>query len=404
MGQTDGGTMRNKVMSAIGIKKGLMSDPSSEEDLAYDPAVDESDDSEEEDMSPGTSIAGKNSKPDISSIPGAELGLVSHLDPSQDTSQKLLSDYNVGEDRLRASQKATNEANLTTNLGRAFSNLARGGLDPKDNSDLYSGIQKQNEAAPTQVAAALGRRASVVKAIGQMQGRQAAAKTAAEAKVEAAQTAADAKAAAGSEKAGDKQTKNFDETVKFLEQMRGSPAVSQAEKDLYASKKAQSLIDRAAPDGNLDKLSHGQAKLMLTEVAKMASGGVPSMQELKDLDPGTLRGSIATAWGQLINEPTEAKLGSFLKQYKDYADALSKDAQDTIKDRYSRIIGTRRDNFSDDQNAKLDALYMNRFDDKNKKDSRAPQFVKMKAPDGSVRNVPIAQKDAALAKGGVLVQ
>jgi hypothetical protein len=172
------------------------------------------------------------------------------------------------------------------------------------------------------------------------------------------------------EKASADQLKAQEHTTSLLEQMRGSPAVAQAEKDIYASQKVDSLINSMGGDPN--KLNQQQVKLLTNEVAKIAAGGVSSQHELDSLTPSTLTGSLAGVYQKLMNEPTPANAGAFLKQYQNYAKDITKDAQKTIKDRYGRIINSRSDQLGDKNTKKLTDLYINRFDN----EESSPKFDK----------------------------
>lgn len=156
-----------------------------------------------------------------------------------------------------------------------------------------------------------------------------------------------------------KQQQSYNQTVQLLEQMRGSPAVSQAEKDIYASQKANSLINSMGGDPN--KLNPQQVQLLVNEVGKIASGGQSSQAELNILSPNTLRGQFANEWQKLSNSPSPANAGAFIKQYQNYANTITKDAQGVIKDRYGRIIGSRASQFTPDQLGSLNEQYINRF-------------------------------------------
>lgn len=160
---------------------------------------------------------------------------------------------------------------------------------------------------------------------------------------------------------GQKQSQAYNQTVMQLEQMRGSPAAAQAEKDIYAAQKANDLIKVAAPNGDLNQMSDAQSKLLQMELSKIASGGQASEAELNAIDPATLTGKLSKVWGQLSNSPTPANAGAFLQQYKNYADGLTKDAQNVITDRYGRIINSRKSEFSDDQYNNLQSYYLDRF-------------------------------------------
>jgi hypothetical protein len=96
-------------------------------------------------------------------------------------------------------------------------------------------------------------------------------------------------------------------------------------------------------------------------VGKIANGGSSSMHELEGLDPKTLQSKFAGVWQRLVNEPTSANAGAFTKQYTDYADALTKDAQKVISDKYGRIIQTNKDRLAPEAQKHLEDNYLNRF-------------------------------------------
>ena len=149
------------------------------------------------------------------------------------------------------------------------------------------------------------------------------------------------------------------QTGQLLESARGNPAAAQAEKDLYAADKAKSL---ASLYGDPNKLNPAMTQLLATEVAKIASGGVPTMHELEGLNPQTLKGKFAGVWEKLVNHPTPANAGAFIKQYQDYAGALTKDAQKVIHEKYGRVIESRKSQLSDQDYKALEDKYLKRFE------------------------------------------
>lgn len=159
--------------------------------------------------------------------------------------------------------------------------------------------------------------------------------------------------------AGDKQKdKALTDTQQQLEQMRGNPAVQQAERDVYASNKLKSLVNLY---GDSNKLSPAQVQLAASEIAKIATGGVPTSEELKGLNPSTIPKSLASLAGSVFNNPQSADAGKFLKQFQDYANTIGHDAQNTIKDRYGRILDVRKRTLRDDDYDTLKQNYLDRF-------------------------------------------
>lgn len=143
-----------------------------------------------------------------------------------------------------------------------------------------------------------------------------------------------------------------------LEQMRGNPAVQQAESDLYSAKKANKLIDMY-PDPN--KMSPQEINLYASEVGKIATGGVPTMHELEAIKPNGLPADFANTMQKFSNEPSAANAGAFLKRYQSYINNITEDAQGTIQDRYGRILDSRKRYIAPEDYADLKGQYLDRF-------------------------------------------
>lgn len=164
-------------------------------------------------------------------------------------------------------------------------------------------------------------------------------------------------------KAQDREDKNhsqaLQQTQSFLESARGNPEVAQAQKDMYAAKKLDSLANLY---GDPNKLSPAQVQLAASEVAKIASGGVPASHELQGLNPSTVPKSLAEAAQYFSNNPQAANSGAFVKQLQDYTSALKADAQGVIKEKFGRVIETRKKQLGDDNYQTLKDQYLAPFD------------------------------------------
>lgn len=202
--------------------------------------------------------------------------------------------------------------------------------------------------------------------------------------IQAAQIKEGGAAGAGGSGGNKQQNAELQKTIQLLESARGNPAASQAEKDLYAAQKANSLFNRYK-DPN--QMSNQETQLYATEIAKMASGGVPSIHELQGLNPATIPASLASIAQKFANNPEPANAGEFMKRYKAYSDGLADDARQVIEDKYGRIIESKKDALGDNNYKKLQDNYINRFKDKkgllsqdnsnaHPQDSQAVQWAK----------------------------
>lgn len=180
---------------------------------------------------------------------------------------------------------------------------------------------------------------------------------------------------------GAKQTQHYTQAAQQLEQMRGNPAVQQAERDMYAASKANRLISQA-PGGDLNNLSRGQVALLVSDVSKIAQGGQPNEADLNALTPNTLQTKMAGVTSALMNDPSPMNAGAFLKQYQQYANGITQDAQKVISDRYGRIINTYAPMLTPDEKRTLEDNYVNRFKDVAPSAS-APGSGKVKVSNGS---------------------
>lgn len=160
------------------------------------------------------------------------------------------------------------------------------------------------------------------------------------------------------QKTTDKYDKELNNTGQLMEQMRGSPAVSQAEKDLYAASKADTLANLY---GDPNKLSMPQVRMLSQEIAKIAAGGNSTMSELEGITPHSLAGRMSSFVSNLINKPTAANAAAFVKQFQDYSKNLTSDAQNVITDRYSRILEPRKNQLRPEDYQNLQDKYVNRF-------------------------------------------
>lgn len=157
-----------------------------------------------------------------------------------------------------------------------------------------------------------------------------------------------------------RQTTAYNATVQQLETGRGQPVVQKAENDIYAAQKANTLV-AMAPGGDPNNLSESQVHMLYNDIGKIASGGQPQQSELNFITPSTLVGKMSKVYSDFKNAPTAANAGAFIRQAKQYADGLTKDAQNVITDRYSRVIGSKASQFSPDQVATLKTQYQDRF-------------------------------------------
>lgn len=154
------------------------------------------------------------------------------------------------------------------------------------------------------------------------------------------------------------QKNALNETMTELESARGNQAVQQAQMDHYAAQKVNSLVSQFK-DPN--QLNPNQVSLVASEVAKMAQGGSPTLDTLKEIRPETLRGSMATTAQKYLNEPTPANQGAFVDQLNNYAQSLDGDAKATIQNKVNRVLNVRQRTLNPSDYSSLKANYADKL-------------------------------------------
>lgn len=354
-----------------------------------------------------------DSDDDDSSSPGgggAKLGLASALaspdvPPAQKQSaiQQYLSLIKGGNDQIAAAQQRAHRTNTIANIGDALETMAKAnsmahggaGVD----SSFYQGLKQQGQQG---VAQAQNQRDAAIKSYLQQKqlGTQAddndpqsAASQGAQklfslthpgitggmsgmskAQLDSASTSADKlqdllsttankkmQIAADQDKAETKsgdtsvasgeptkgQLKAYTDLNQRIVQFRGNQQVQRAAMGVGSGKRALDLIS-LYPDPN--QMPPDKANLLATEIAAMATGGVPTEAGAHNVAADT----VASRWAQFVqkvgNEPTGAQLGAFIGQNKAYIQdmlgtnqSIVKDYQKTIYDGYKHRIGDSLD-------------------------------------------------------------
>lgn len=150
-----------------------------------------------------------------------------------------------------------------------------------------------------------------------------------------------------------RQAATLKSTQTFLESSRNLPDVRQALLDKYNIGKAEAILKGR----DLNDLSSNEVGIFVNELGKIARGGVPTHEELKAISPSSLSGSLRKQYSQLINAPTPANAGAFLKQYQKYLGELKSNAEDTISKKVRRVIDTNKKDLGDENYSTLQTQY-----------------------------------------------
>jgi len=153
----------------------------------------------------------------------------------------------------------------------------------------------------------------------------------------------DAKEEAKSDKKSKSDAMQADKVRSLLESARGNPEVQLAQRNKHLVKNALTLLNQYP---NPDDMPTKQVKLLVSEIGKIASGGVPAMSELKEMMPETLRYKVAEIWSKASGKPEKARVGEFLKVYRDYLSELDMNASDAINEKYHRVLETAKNHLA----------------------------------------------------------
>lgn len=155
-------------------------------------------------------------------------------------------------------------------------------------------------------------------------------------------------------KGDEKQGTATNQTMGMLESARGNPEVSGALRNKLLVKNAASLINQY-PDPN--NMSPAEVSLLVTEIGKIASGGVPAEKELQTIMPNTMKSNLASMYSKLANNPQPAQAGAFIKKYQNYLQELDNNANDTINTKYNRVLEGQKSRIGDDSYNNLKENY-----------------------------------------------
>ena len=131
---------------------------------------------------------------------------------------------------------------------------------------------------------------------------------------------------------------------------RGKQALMMAQRNLMAVKNAQKMLEEF-PD--TDKWTPQQVTLFNSEIAKIATGGVPTESQIHELSNPTAASGMANIVQRLTNVPTGADQSKFINLNKQYLEGLGGVAQQTIRDNIGNVAKSYQDKLGPEAYKKL---------------------------------------------------
>lgn len=148
------------------------------------------------------------------------------------------------------------------------------------------------------------------------------------------QQKAESDKAKADQKQQDTFAKNDADVAKQMVAPRGNRALQQAQLNMLSADNARSLLKGK----DLDKLTNQDIQLLNSEIAKIATGGVPTESGVQHLLSPTLEKKAAEFTQFLSNNPTPAMAGAFLKKNKQYLDELYNNSANKVSDYQENIL------------------------------------------------------------------
>lgn len=142
----------------------------------------------------------------------------------------------------------------------------------------------------------------------------------------------DRKSKADSKVSGD-QDKAYADLRSKLESFRGNQGAQQASRDILSSKKTLLMIENKDPN----TLSVQDLHLLAGEIAKIATGGIPTESGVEALMPKSSQMVFSKLTSFLQNKPTDAQAGEFIKHNLSYLKEMQGAAEGTINQYRSNI-------------------------------------------------------------------
>ncbi len=146
------------------------------------------------------------------------------------------------------------------------------------------------------------------------------------AREQSAQISADGKKAVQAEKGEAASDKNYTQMRKDLESFRGNAAAQQASKDVLSADKALQIVKGKDPN----HLTNQDLSLLAGELAKVATGGVPTEHGIQTLMPNNLATKAAELQSFLSSKPTDAQAGEYIKKNMAYLEEMRDTAHKTL--------------------------------------------------------------------------
>ena len=149
------------------------------------------------------------------------------------------------------------------------------------------------------------------------------------------------------------QDKAYTALRKDLESFKQNPAAKQAAADVYSASKALAIVSGKNPDS----LTTQDLSLLTSEIAKVATGGVPTEHGITVLMPNNLQTKFAEMQNFLTSKPTDAEAGEYIKHNMAYLKDMTNEANKVVSNYRSNIAKGYRNRVKPDDYAEAQSDY-----------------------------------------------
>lgn len=127
--------------------------------------------------------------------------------------------------------------------------------------------------------------------------------------------------------------KAYSDMRKSMETFRGNQAAQQASRDVLSADKALTMVQNKDPN----TLTVQDLRVLMGEISKIATGGVPTEHGTQDLMPNNLQMKYAEIENFLTSNPTNAEAGAYIQRNMKYLQDMRSVAHQTLSDYRSNI-------------------------------------------------------------------
>lgn len=268
----------------------------------------------------------------------ADLSAVKAMGENDTAPLNNLAQLQMGQQQAMAMAKAQQAADPNSPTAKAqkilFSSmLSRQGVDPKILDGMTADQIKTSMQQP-------------IEALAKIQTNDLKRQELSDAKIAAADTK--------NTTAHEKYVQHVEDTAKTL---RGDPASMRLDSNLAAVVSAKGVLDKYRnPDGttHYDDMTIPEIQSLVTDKAKIMSGGVPTESEIRAQMPHNVHTGVSGIMSSLSDKFQPANVGGYVQDLDDYFKTMENESLKAVKHRQAGIVNSPR--LSPEERARISSI------------------------------------------------